>query len=125
MTYFAITVDRLAHLLAHSGAVILMQQHSYEYHFSARLKPWVHYVPLTFSTADVIKKLDWLKKHDHMAYRIAKNARIFGMSYLRMEDYLCYDATLLQTLAGIMNTTDATVPFDPAPWQFEGFKIHR
>jgi hypothetical protein len=39
---------RLASMLAYSGAVVLLQLSEFEYHFSARLKPWVHYVPLTY-----------------------------------------------------------------------------
>ena len=108
-------LDRLAELIAHSGAVVLIQHHPFEYHFSSRLKPWVHYVPISYSTADIIRKLDWLKAHDHMAYKIARNARAFGMSHLRLEDYYCYSAKLLRTLAEIMNNTDVTVPFDPMP----------
>jgi hypothetical protein len=37
------------------------------FHFSARLLPWVHYVPLTYSTADAIDKIEWLKRHDEKA----------------------------------------------------------
>jgi hypothetical protein len=37
------TSDRLAGLLAHSGAVILLQESAYSYHFSPFLKPWIHY----------------------------------------------------------------------------------
>lgn len=38
------SADRLAELIAHSGAVILLQISSFEYHFSPRLKPWVRLV---------------------------------------------------------------------------------
>jgi hypothetical protein len=48
------TSDRLAALLAHSGAVILLQESSFSYHFSSFLKPWVHYVPLAYSLAGVV-----------------------------------------------------------------------
>ena len=41
--------DRLAGLLAHSGAVILLQESKFIYHFSPFLKPWVHYVPVSYS----------------------------------------------------------------------------
>lgn len=91
---------------------MLLQHHKYEYHFSSRLKPWVHYVPVSLSAADLIRKIEWLKKHDRMAYRIARNSRAFGQSHLRLEDFLCYNANLLQTLASIMNSTDAARPFD-------------
>ena len=48
---------RLAGLLAHSGAVVLLQMSTFAYHFSARLVPWVHYVPLSYSMSDVIDKV--------------------------------------------------------------------
>ena len=38
-----VSADRLPTLLAHSGAVILLQETDFLYHFSARLQPWVHY----------------------------------------------------------------------------------
>jgi Glycosyl transferase family 90 len=37
------SADRLNTFLAHSGAVILLQETDFLYHFSAFLKPWVHY----------------------------------------------------------------------------------
>lgn len=106
------SADRLANLLAHSGAVILLQTTEFEYHFSARLKPWIHYVPISYNTADIISKVEWLKKHQHMAYKIAQNAKIFGESYLRLEDYYCYIATTLKTLGDYFKGTDALHPFN-------------
>jgi hypothetical protein len=51
-----------------------------------------------FSAADVVEKIEWLKKHDKEAQQIVQNARNFGLSYLRLEDQYCYVATLLDTL---------------------------
>ena len=90
------TSGRLAQLLAHSGAVILLQEAGFNYPFSARLQSWIHYVPLDYNMADATDKIEWLIKHDDMAKRIAHNARNFGKSYLRLEDHLCY-ACLLYT----------------------------
>ena len=99
---------RLADLLAHSGSVILLAHSPFSYHFSARLKPWVHYVPLTYSCSDLAEKIEWLRANDHLARQIAINGRNFGKSYLRLEDYYCYIASTLKTLSNIMNQTDAT-----------------
>ena len=107
------TSGRLARLLAHSGAVVLLQESEFSYHFSSRLKPWVHYVPLSYSAADVVDKILWLREHDHLAQRIALNARNFGRSYLRVEDYLCYVATAFNELSRLYNGSDALRPFDP------------
>ncbi len=107
------TSGRLASYLAHSGSVVLLQQSEFNYHFSARLKPWVHYVPISYSTADVISKIEWLKAHDDMAQRIAENARNFGRSYLRLEDYYCYISTALYTIGALEKDSDVLEPFDP------------
>ena len=106
------TSGRLSSLLAHSGAVVLLQHHQHTYHFSSRLKPWVHYVPLTMNMADATEKIEWLREHDDMAQQIAVNAKNFGKSYLRMEDYFCYTATFLKTFSEIaQNSSDALTPF--------------
>ena len=107
------TADRLQHLLAYSGAVILLQETSFSYHFTSRLKPWVHYVPLSFNTADAIAKVEWLQQHDKEAQRIAQNGLNFGKSYLRMEDMYCYIATAFKSIEDIMNGSTALIPFEP------------
>ena len=104
---------RLAYLLAHSGSVVLMQESQFEYHFSSHLKPWVHYVPLSFTGADIVDKIRWLIAHDHLAKRIAKNAENFGKSYLRLEDYYCYVATALDTIANLEVDSDVLHPYEP------------
>lgn len=76
------TADRLAGLLAHSGSVILLQESRFSCHFSPFLHPWVHYVPISYSLADLARKIEWLQRNDKLARRIASNARAFGRSYL-------------------------------------------
>ena len=100
-----------------TGAVILLQTTEFEYHFSARLKPWVHYVPIAYNLGDVIRKVAWLKAHDHAAYKIAQNGKAFGESFLRLEDYFCYFGTLLHSLGKLYEKSNATIPFDPKPLQ--------
>lgn len=104
--------SRLATLLSHSGSVILYPTNDFVYHFSSRLKPWVHYVPISYSMADVSDKLLWLQKHDRLARQIARNGRRFADSHLRLEDYFCYSVRALDELAKIQNGTDALEPFD-------------
>ena len=104
---------RLADLVAHSGAVVLLQSSSHVYHFSARLKPWVHFVPVAHSLSDIIEKVEWLVQHDDLARQIAQNAENFGKSYLRLEDYFCYAADALHTIAEIENKSDVLVGFTP------------
>jgi hypothetical protein len=102
--------ERLNYFLAHSGAVLLLQETDLQYHFSARLKPWVHYVPLSYTAADIVEKVKWLQEHDDLARQIAKNGWNFGQSYLRLEDYYCYAATALHEISQV-ETDEAKYPF--------------
>jgi hypothetical protein len=106
------TTGRLAHALATSGAVILLATTPFRYRFSSRLLPWVHYVPLSYGSADLIEKLEWLMKNDDQAQQIARNAAAFGKSYLRLEDELCYAMTALETVAEAEKDSDILLPFD-------------
>jgi hypothetical protein len=103
----------LNNLLTQSGAVILLQRSPFLYHYSSHLKPWVHYVPLSFHGDDIIEKIEWLQSHPHMARRIAENGRRFGQSYLRLEDYFCYFVNIFESIAQRVNQTDSLEPFDP------------
>jgi hypothetical protein len=96
-----------------SGSVVLLQQSAYNYHFSARLRPWVHYVPIAYSGADVIEKIEWLQRHDKLAQRIAENGRNFAKSYLRLEDYFCYVSRAVELAGRLVNGSDALEAFDP------------
>ena len=44
-------------------------------------------------------------------FRLARNARNFGASYLRLEDYYCYAASALDAVAEIADLS-ALIPFD-------------
>ena len=109
------SADRLAAtMLLHSGAVILLQGHEFEYHFGSRLKPWVHYVPLSYTAADVASKVRWLQRNDHLARNLAHNARAFALSYLRLEDMVCYAASALSEASALAKPS-ALEPFEPIP----------
>jgi len=107
-------VDRLATFLSHSGAVILLQESEILQHFSTRIKPWVHYVPISFTAADLIEKIEWLNKNQKLARRIAKNGNNFAKSYLRLEDYYCYTAYAMHAISTI-ETSESLQPFN-ATW---------
>eukprot|EP01031_Cornospumella_fuschlensis_P034945 gene34945-42320_t len=108
------TADRLSECLG-IGAVVLMQESANLYHFSARLKPWVHYVPITYSGADIARKVLWLQNNEEKAHQIMMNALAFHRSYLRLEDHYCYIARALEVLGEMMHNTTATLPFSPIP----------
>ena len=46
-----------------------------------------------------------------MAQHLALNARNFGQSYLRLEDYYCYASSALEAM-GTVATPSALVPFN-------------
>ena len=76
----------------------------------------MHYVPLSYSNADLIDKIEWLQNHDDMARQIATNALNFGRSYLRLEDDYCYIASVLKSIESVQQGSDALLPFKP--WKF-------
>lgn len=92
--------------------MILLQESEFRYHFSALLKPWVHYVPISYSTADATAKVEWLRAHDDLARKIAENGRNFARSHLRLEDYHCYIISLLEAAAAATANTTALKPFN-------------
>ena len=104
------TSGRLLFLLAYSGSVILLPESTLQYHISARLQPWVHYVPYSFAGSDLIEKVLWLQQHDDMARQIAENGKAFGKSYLRLEDYFCYAAKALSEVSRLTKDSDAIYP---------------
>lgn len=115
-TDFMATANRLGYQLGYSGAVILMAESRSHFHFSSYLKPWVHYVPFTFSGADLVEKIQWLRDHDDMAQQIAENAQRFADSYLRLEDYFCYWNHALERLGDAFEGSEAVRDtFDPQP----------
>ena len=105
------SADRLGKLLAHSGCVLLIQSpHKFIYSFSSQLRPWVHYVPLSYRTTDLVDKVRWLRS---LARQIVANAQAFGRSYLRLEDHYCYVLTMLEELGGLCEHSDVLEPFHP------------
>ena len=81
------------------------------------MHPWVHYIPLSESGAELADIVRWLHEHDDMARRIAENGYNFGKSYLRLEDYYCYGATALHILGNLMKGSTVLQPFEMLPMQ--------
>ena len=76
-------------------------------------------VPLAYNAADLLEKVIWLKSHPKEALQLAQNARNFGLSYLRLEDYYCYMASALEAFGENLDPS-ALVPFNlrPVPKRF-------
>ena len=108
------TSARIIHVMFYSGAVAMLPRTSWIFHFQAQLKPWVHYVPISFTGADLAEKVQWLKDHDDLAQQIAENGRNFARSYMRLEDFYCYTANWLDVMAEISLMSDlASTTFSP------------
>jgi hypothetical protein len=75
-----------------SGSVPILLTHPLNnFWFKSHLKPWVNYVPLSYSLAELESTLQWLRDHDSEAQRIAENAMelartLFTPAYQR--DYI-------------------------------------
>jgi hypothetical protein len=76
-------------------------------------------VPLTYSLVDLESKIEWLQTHDDLAHQLAKNAKAFGRSYLRLEDHFCYIASALEFVGKLAEGTGAAqAAFDPMQLKF-------
>lgn len=112
------TSSRMISMIARSGSVILYPLNPMVFTFSSRFKPWVHYVPLSYSMADIAEKVRWLQENDALARQIAHNARALGDSHLRLEDFFCYSVRALDEVGKILQGSDALKPFDARKVEF-------
>lgn len=60
-----------------------------QWYFGA-LVPYVHYVPVKGDLSDLVEKLNWAKRNDHLAKNIAKNCRKFALTHLTLSDDYLY-----------------------------------
>ncbi len=51
------TSSRLLSVLGYCECVVLLVNSHLQFHISIRLKPWIHYVPLSSNGADVVAKV--------------------------------------------------------------------
>ena len=51
------TSSRLLSVLGYCDCVVMLVNSHLQFHISIRLKPWVHYVPLSSNGADVVAKV--------------------------------------------------------------------
>jgi len=71
----ASTSSRLLNVLGHCACVVLLVNSNLQFHFSGKLLPWVHYVPLANSGADLAAKVRYLIENDHIAEKISENGK--------------------------------------------------
>ena len=58
--------------------------------FSERLKPNVHYIPISLTYKDLADKVSWARQNDKKARDIAENAMRLAWNDLRKEEMQCY-----------------------------------
>lgn len=70
----------------------------YKEFFYDSLKPYVHYIPVRSDSSQeqLMKLIEFFKKHDNYAKEIAERGYQYIWENLRMEDVTCYWRTLLQ-----------------------------
>jgi len=85
------TSSRLLHVLGHCECVVLLINSVLQFHFSGKLLPWVHYVPLSTSGADLAAKVRYLIENDNLAQQIAENGKnIMKICiYIILTNYMC------------------------------------
>jgi hypothetical protein len=65
---------------------------------SARLVPWVHFVPVREDLDDLAERAQWLADHDAEARKIAQAALRLGEAIARPQHVYCYFAHALHAL---------------------------
>ncbi|KAG9311046.1 hypothetical protein JVU11DRAFT_8944 [Chiua virens] len=75
-----------------SGHVVNMLTVSLTLHdrFTSRIAPWVHYVPIQISYADLYDAVAFFRAQDELAARIAKAGREWSLQFWRKEDMTAY-----------------------------------
>jgi hypothetical protein len=63
----------------YSNSLVFKVTSHWEQWFYKDLKPWVHYIPVTYDLSDLLEKLEWAIQNDDECKRIAENGRRFAM----------------------------------------------
>ncbi|KAJ7474737.1 glycosyl transferase family 90-domain-containing protein [Mycena latifolia] len=110
--------------LMNSGSLIFKAT-AYPEWFTDRIAPWVHYVPIQNSYADLLDALVFFRgdpsganAHDDMARRIAGAGREWSRRYWRKEDLVAYMYRLFLEYARVMSADRAGMSF--VMWEDEG-----
>ncbi|KAJ6555186.1 glycosyl transferase family 90-domain-containing protein [Mycena vulgaris] len=110
--------------LMNSGSLIFKAT-AYPEWFTDRIAPWVHYIPVQNSYADLLDALVFFRgdpagagAHDEMARRIAGAGREWSRRYWRKEDLTAYMYRLFLEYARVMSADRAAMAF--VMWADEG-----
>ncbi|KIM51684.1 glycosyltransferase family 90 protein [Scleroderma citrinum Foug A] len=69
--------------------------------YSSRIAPWVHYVPIQISYADLYDALAFFRTHDDLAESIATQGKEWSQNFWRKEDMAAYLYRLLLEFARV------------------------
>ena len=56
------------------NSVVLKTDSPFMQWYFDKLKPWIHYVPLSRDLSDLMEKIDWINAHDSECERISHEA---------------------------------------------------
>jgi hypothetical protein len=93
--------NRTSYLLQ-CGSLILQVESKYVvgdiYWYSHLLKPYVHYVPISFDFTDLEEKINWCRTHDNDCKQIVANAMKFYETHLSRNAIIDYTSGVLNSL---------------------------
>ena len=84
-----------------SGFAVLKHESGFVEFFYPLLRPWAHYVPLLANLSDLGEKIEWARRHDAAAERIANASRAFAERHLTDAAVVCYAAQMLARYASL------------------------
>jgi hypothetical protein len=93
---YHIFIDGNATAYSHSGwkffvnSLIFKPESKWIQWYHADWRPYIHYIPVKMDLEDLIDKLEWAKKHDKQAKRIANNMRKYARKRINPEANLLY-----------------------------------
>ena len=84
------------------GALVFRQWSPYQEFFHALLRPWVHYIPVADSLADLAERLEWADRHPDEVRKIRAAAQ-GAMSRINLCEVACFWWQLLTALAPLQD----------------------
>ena len=93
--------DRGKHILWLGTTLFHQESFCAEYYMIAA-RPWVHYVPVSYTFDSLEAAIGWARDHPKDVARIRENARYFAGVWLSAAGVLAYFEALLAEIAGLV-----------------------
>lgn len=84
-------------------AVILKQEVECGEFYDDALRPWVHYVPISYTFSNLTQAMQWALSHPAELRTIRRNARKYARSILMPRHVVAYAQQLLQRYAALLH----------------------